>query len=146
MGDAIGTGRRCLFRPSSRRLDDLKLHLFTFSFTYTGLSVHRNFVLLPVSMASPINDSAYFRKYILGTKMSLCHFQINFASPSYNFHCLTIEQCFIHSVFSNLCDGDYPCKQCINVPCDVCHQKKLQLSDYVTCFITHRDLIWNCVV
>ena len=56
--DAIGTGRRCRFWPSSRRIDDLKLYLFTLSFTYTGLSIHRNFVLLPVSMALPINESA----------------------------------------------------------------------------------------
>ena len=39
------------------RLDGLKLHtLFTFLFTYIGVSVHRNFVLLPVSVASPLNN------------------------------------------------------------------------------------------
>ena len=60
-GDAVRTGRGCRFWRSSRRIDNLKLHLFTFSFTYIGLSVHPNFVLLRVSMASPINDSAYLQ-------------------------------------------------------------------------------------
>ena len=39
------------FRPSRRP----EATLFTFSFTYIGVSVHRNFVLLPVSVASPLN-------------------------------------------------------------------------------------------
>ena len=30
--------------------------MFTFSFTYIGVSVHRNFVHLPVSVASPLNN------------------------------------------------------------------------------------------
>ena len=33
-----------------------KATLFTFLFTYTTVSVHRNFVLLPVSVASPLNN------------------------------------------------------------------------------------------
>ena len=33
--------------------------MFTFSFTYTGLSAHRNFVLLPVLMSLPLNHLPY---------------------------------------------------------------------------------------
>ena len=58
MGDATETGRRrngqkgfCGLRSSRRP----KATLFTFSFTYIGVSVHQNFVLLPVSVASPLN-------------------------------------------------------------------------------------------
>ena len=35
--------------------------MFTFSFSYIGLSVHGNFTLLPVSVASPLNNSAYLK-------------------------------------------------------------------------------------
>ena len=55
MGDATETGRRV--SVALGRLDGLQLHtLFTFSFTFIGVSVNQNFVLLLVSVASPLND------------------------------------------------------------------------------------------
>ena len=44
------------------RLDGLKLHCLPFRLaTYVGISVCRNFFLLPVSVASPLNDITLVR-------------------------------------------------------------------------------------
>ena len=67
MGDAIETGRRRNGEKTGRRKSSRwpKATLFTFSFTYTTVTVHRNFVLLPVPMASPVNNTAYLDVDIL---------------------------------------------------------------------------------
>ena len=60
-GEDIGSGRRyfrqkgfCSFRPYRWP----KATLFTFLFTYIGVSVLKNFYLLPEPMSSPLNYPA----------------------------------------------------------------------------------------
>ena len=57
-GDAVRTGRGCRFWRSSRRIDNLKLHLFTFSFTYSHHSIKR-----PGSIKPP--GLEFFKKSLL---------------------------------------------------------------------------------
>ena len=71
-GNDIRIGSRCSFRPSGRRQNNLKLHLFTFSFTYTGLSAHRNFFFLPVPMSLPLNHLPYFAVQTTKVKVLFC--------------------------------------------------------------------------